>query len=63
MTKITEYDRSKFEGFKFEFVINGTFGKLLAITTTSQEAISEYVDFFGVQPTECKQVSKYPTRN
>jgi hypothetical protein len=63
MTTITQFDRSKFEGFKFDFVLNGTFGKLLAITTTPQEAILEYVDFFGVEPTDCKQVSKYPARN
>ncbi len=63
MTIITEFNRSKFEGFKFEFVLNGIFGKFLSIATTPQEAILEYVDFFGVQPNDCKQVSKYPTRN
>jgi hypothetical protein len=61
-TQITEYDRSKFQGFKFDFKLNGQYGKFLAITETPQQAIAEYVDFFGAKPTECKQVSKYPTR-
>jgi hypothetical protein len=61
MTHITEYDRSKFKGFKFSYQLNGSAGKFLSIQETPDQAIEEYFDFFGINPTECKQLSKYPT--
>jgi hypothetical protein len=62
MTNIIQFDRSKFQGFKFDFVLNGQYGKFLAITETPEQAIQEYIEFYNVKPTECRQLSKYPTR-
>jgi len=62
MTHITQFDRSKFQGHKFDFVLNGKRGKFLAITETPEQAIQEYIEFYNVKPTECKQVSRYPSR-
>lgn len=61
MTTIIEYDRSKFQGFKFSYQLNGSAGKFLSIQETPRQAIEEYLDFFRVNPTECKQLSKWPS--
>lgn len=63
MTTITQFDRRKFKGFKFDYYLNGSAGRFLSVQETPQQAIEEYFEFFGVNPSECKQASKYPTRN
>jgi hypothetical protein len=57
--KITEFDRTVFKGLKFEFICDS---KFLTIAENPNEAIDAFYRFYGFQPKNVKQVSRYPAR-
>jgi hypothetical protein len=58
-TQITEFDRTAFKGLKFEFICDS---KFLTIAESPSQAINQFVKFYGFQPENVKQVSRYPAR-
>ncbi len=57
-TQIKEYDRSGFEGMKFQFVCDDNF---LTVQETPQQAIQHFIDFNGHEPKTVMQSSRYPS--
>lgn len=57
-TIVKEYDRSKFEGMKFAFILDQYH---LCFETSPQKAIDWFIDRQGAEPKTCVQQSKYPT--
>lgn len=57
---VFEFDRSNFEGLKFDFICDE---KYLTIQKSSLEAVEWFKNYTGQDPISVKQVSKYPSRS